>query len=92
MLDDKSMEQKLINIINSAIGEEIDINLETILIESGLIDSFELISIVNKIESVFEMTLDIYSVNMEDFETPRKMLSLIRKNLNEQNEKYDVSL
>lgn len=86
MLDNKSMEQELINIIKGAIEEGIDINLETVLIESGLIDSFELITIVNKIESVFGIVLDIYSVDMDELETPRKMLSLIGKTLNKQHE------
>ena len=72
-------EKEIVKIVESVIEEEIEINLDTVLIESGLIDSLRLMSIVDKVELSLGITFEIDKIDMEDFETPRKICSLIQK-------------
>lgn len=69
-----SFENKIINIIKGNISKEVDVNIESNLIEDLGVDSFDKIMIVSALEDEFKLNIDI-----DDFSDVVKVSDIIKK-------------
>ena len=69
---------KLIEIL-SEICPNVDFKNEKALIDDGLIDSFEIVSIVAEIMDHFEVELDVDDLMPENFNSVEAMMQLIEE-------------
>lgn len=76
--------EKIIEIIKevSPIGAE-DIDGDTELLDSGIIDSFDTVSLILELNEEFEIEIGVEEILPENFETPEKILSLVEEFLGE---------
>jgi|TARA_B110000902_G_scaffold198447_1_gene225250 acyl carrier protein len=73
------IEDKIINILKE-IRPEFDFNLErTGFVAKGMLDSFDLISIVSDMEALFDTTIDGAKILPENFDSIATIASLIDK-------------
>lgn len=71
---------KIIEIIkNISPMEETEIGPDTDLIASGIIDSFDMLSLVMDLESAFNAGFGLEEVLFDNFETPAKILELVER-------------
>ncbi len=73
------MLNKIYELLKKNVVELEDVELEenTSLIASGYMDSFEVVLILQKLEEVFKIDISLDDLNLEDFETPRKIVNMI---------------
>lgn len=69
--------EKLINLL-SEICPNIDFAHETALVDDGLIDSFEMVSIVSTIMENYDIELDVDDLMPENFNSVNDMMKLIQ--------------
>lgn len=69
--------EKLINLL-SEICPNIDFAHETALVDDGLIDSFEMVSIVSTIMENYDIELDVDDLMPENFNSVNDMIKLIQ--------------
>ena len=69
---------KLIEIL-SEICPNVDFRKEKALVDDGLIDSFEIVSIVAEIMDHFEVDLDVDDLMPENFNSVEAMMQLIEE-------------
>lgn len=76
--------EKIIEIIKevSPMGAE-DIDGNTELLDSGIIDSFDTVSLILELNEEFEIEIGVEEILPENFETPEKILSLVEEFLGE---------
>ncbi|KXO14758.1 phosphopantetheine-binding protein [Peptoniphilus sp. GNH] len=76
--------EKIIQIIKevSPMGDE-NIEADTELIESGIIDSFDTVSLIMELNDEFEIEIGVEEILPENFETPEKILALVEEFLGE---------
>lgn len=76
--------EKIIEIIQevSPMGAE-DIDGDTELLDSGIIDSFDTVSLILELNEEFEIEIGVEEILPENFETPEKILSLVEEFLGE---------
>lgn len=76
--------EKIIEIIKevSPMGAE-DIEGDTELLDSGIIDSFDTVSLILELNEEFEIEIGVEEILPENFETPEKILSLVEEFLGE---------
>ena len=70
--------EKLIEIL-SEICPNVDFRKEKALVDDGLIDSFEIVSIVAEIMDHFEVELDVDDLMPENFNSVEAMMQLIEE-------------
>ncbi|MCX6164091.1 MAG: acyl carrier protein [Ignavibacteriae bacterium] len=75
------MEEKLIEYIKNEFvtDTEIEINSETKLISSGIIDSFSLFSLQSYVEREFGKKIPPPMITAESFDTVKQMIEIINK-------------
>lgn len=75
------MEEKLLNFIRNEFLEDPDteLNAETKLISTGLIDSFSLVSLQVFIAKEFGKNIPAPKITAETFDTVNKMIEVINK-------------
>ncbi|MFT4847601.1 MAG: acyl carrier protein [Sediminicola sp.] len=74
------MKEKIIEIL-SDIRPEFDFNVEnTGFIAKGMLDSFDIISLVSDIEENFEIVIEGVQILPENFDSVEAIVSLIEKN------------
>ena len=75
------MEQKLINfIVNEYLDDpDMEIDANTKLISSGLIDSFSLVSLQSFIEKEFGKKIPAPRITAESFDTVKQMIDIIKQ-------------
>ena len=74
-----SNKEKLMRIL-SEINPDIDLEHEEALVDDGLFDSLEVMSIVMEIGDQFHVEIDPDDITAENFNSVEKMLKLIEKN------------
>jgi acyl carrier protein len=75
------MKEKLIEFITREfVTEDIEINEDTKLISSGLIDSFSLVSLQTFIAREFGIMIPAPRITAQSFDTIRQMIEIIGKN------------
>ncbi len=73
------MKNKIINILNK-IRPEFDFSLETNYITQGMLDSFDLITLVTELDELFGISIDGTDIIPENFESVNAIEVLIKKN------------
>lgn len=73
---------KLIKIL-SEIRPDVDFANEKKLIDDGILDSFDIISIVNELNEAYDIEIDVEDLEPDNFNTCAAMLELIEKLQNE---------
>ena len=58
---------------------EIDFETETALIDDGLLDSFDIISLVSEINDTFDINVNVNDLLPENFNSVDAILALIRR-------------
>lgn len=74
-MDDK---KKLLEILKD-ICPDVDFETETSLIDDGLIESLDIVSIVNELISAFDIEINVDDLIPENFNSADDILNLIRK-------------
>ena len=74
--------EKLLKILQQVI-EDVDFENETALIDGEILDSFEIIAIVNEINDAFDIEIDMDDLEPENFNSISAIYKLIQKLQNE---------
>ena len=72
------MQEKLLALLDD-VRPDVDFQNEKQLIDDGVLDSFDIISIVQKIEETFGVKIDADELEPNNFNSAEAMLSLIKK-------------
>ncbi|NFH91430.1 acyl carrier protein [Clostridium botulinum] len=70
--------EKLINLLQD-IRDDIDFKECTTLIEDGILDSFDIIQIVNAIDEEFDVEIPATEIIPENFNSADSLLKMIRR-------------
>lgn len=72
------MENKLMNIL-SELRPEVDFEKEDRLIDNGVLDSFDLVSLIGEMNDEFEVEIDFDDIEPENFNSVQAMVKLIER-------------
>ncbi len=75
--------EKLLGILTS-IRSDIDFEKETLLIDDGILDSFDIVSIVAELCEEYDITITADQLEPENFNSAAAMLNLINSILDEE--------
>lgn len=73
-----TVKEKVIEVL-CATNAQIEDNLETNLLEAGLIDSYEIVELVMSLEDAFDIMIDPELVVPENFQTVTAITDLIER-------------
>ena len=71
--------EKIMEILKE-IRPEFDFSTSENFIEDGYLDSFDLVTLVSELDSVFEISIDGLDIVPENFETVEAIANVVRKN------------
>ena len=71
------MKESIIEIIESITGEVV--NEDTNLIKEGILDSFDMVSLVLELQDAFDITIDVSELLPENFESVNTIAEFIDK-------------
>lgn len=72
------MKEKLMAILED-VRPDLDFEKETKLIDEGILDSFDIISIVEAIDSTFNIEINVEDLEPENFNSVDQIVELIQK-------------
>lgn len=72
------MEQKLMEILND-LRPDVEFETETKLIDDGILDSFDIVSLVSELNSEFDIEINVMDLEPVNFNSVKAMLELIVK-------------
>ncbi len=72
------MKEQLINLLED-IRPDVEFEKETKLIDDGILDSFDIISIVSEMNETFDIEINVDELEPYNFNTVAAMLELINK-------------
>lgn len=72
------MREKLIEILEG-LRPAVDFGEETKLIDEGILDSFDLVSLIGEINDIFEVEVSFDDIEPENFNSVDAMAELIRR-------------
>lgn len=72
------MKEKLLALLED-IRPDVEFEKETKLIDAGILDSFDIISIVQEMNETFDIEIDVEELEPYNFNTVTAMLELIQK-------------
>lgn len=70
------MKEKVLKILED-LRPDVDFNNETALVSDGILDSFDIVSLVAALNSEFDVTIGIDDLEEDNFDTVDAMVSLI---------------
>lgn len=73
------MKQKIIDILKE-IRPEFDFSEETDFIEQGMLDSFDIVSLVSSLDEEFGISIDGLDILPENFSGIESIIALLKKN------------
>ncbi len=73
-----NMKEQLMEILND-LRPDVDFEMETALIDDGVLDSFDIVSLVGELNDSFEIEINVEDLLPENFNSAEAMLELIRK-------------
>ena len=73
------MKEKIVVILNG-LRPEFDFNDPVNFIEEGMLDSFDVINLVNELDSTFGISIDGVDVLPENFSSLESIIGLLKKN------------
>ena len=74
-----NMKEKIIKIL-SELRPEFDFNQDINYIEEGMLDSFDIVNLVNELEESFNITIDGTEILPENFSSADAIMKLIERN------------
>ncbi|MBQ9211539.1 MAG: acyl carrier protein [Clostridia bacterium] len=72
------MKEQVLNILEE-IRPDVDFENEKLLIDDGVLDSFDIISIVQEFNDNFSIEIDVEDLEPDNFNTVEAMVKLIQK-------------
>ena len=75
--------EKILEILTS-IRSDIDFEKETLLIDNGILDSFDIVSIVAELCEEYDITITADQMEPENFNSAAAMLNLVNSILDEE--------
>lgn len=72
------MKEKILEILVD-INDDIDFETETALIDDGLLDSFDIVSLVSELNSCFDINITVVELVPENFNTLAAMTALVER-------------
>jgi acyl carrier protein len=69
--------ERLINLIKKSFDLDSDIDLDTPLISSGLIDSLRVVLLLSVLEKEYGRRISTREIGTDNFDTPRQMKKLL---------------
>lgn len=72
------MKEQLMEILND-LRPDVDFENEDKLIDDGVLDSFDIVSLVSELNSEFDIEINVMDLEPENFNTVEAMLELIVK-------------
>ena len=69
--------------ILSDLHPEVDFENEEGLIDDGILDSFDIVTLISEIQDVFEVTIDAQKIVPENFNSANAIYSMIQELLQE---------
>ena len=75
------MEEKIIAIL-SELHPEFDFTQDVNFIEEGMLDSFDVVTIVTELEEKFDISIDGEDILPENFSSVESMMNLVAKSSN----------
>ncbi len=75
------MEEKLLEILTD-INPDIDYGTETALIDNGLLDSFDIVTLVSEMNDAFGIGITVVDLIPENFNSLRAMTALVNRLMN----------
>ena len=72
------MLEQIISILND-INPDIDYENETSLIDDGLLDSFDIVSLVGELNDTFDITITVVDLIPENFNSAAAIAALVEK-------------
>lgn len=73
------MKEQIIKILTE-LRPEFDFNQEVDFIEEGMLDSLDIVNLVNDLESTFSINIDGLDVLPENFSSVEQIMNLLNKN------------
>ncbi len=70
--------EKLLEILNS-VHSDINYEKEEQLIDKGILDSFDIISIIAEVNDAYDISIGAEDISPENFNSAKALLSLIEK-------------
>ena len=70
--------ERILNILKS-IRSDVDFEKEEQLIDNGVLDSFDIVSIVGELCDVYDITITAEEMEPENFNSARAMLALVER-------------
>lgn len=70
--------EKLLELLKG-IRPDVDFENETALIDDGILDSFDVVSIISEIDEVFDVQIRINELDPENFNSMESIWNLIQK-------------
>ncbi len=70
--------EKLLQILNS-IRSDVDFASETLLIDNGVLDSFDIISLVTELNSEYGINIGVVDLVLENFNNMQAIAALIER-------------
>ncbi len=75
------MREKILDILND-INSDVDYEAENALIDDGIIDSFDIVSLVGELNSCFDIKMTVVDLVPENFNSLDAMTALVERLLN----------
>lgn len=72
------MKEKILEILDD-INSDIDYETETALIDDGILDSFDIVSLVSEINSCFDINITVVDLVPENFNSVSAMTALVER-------------
>ena len=72
---------KILDILNE-IRPDLDFNSEKQLVDQGLLDSFDLVSIISDLNDAFEINIRVNDLQPENFNSVEAMMALVERKMN----------
>lgn len=70
--------EKILEILQS-IRSDVDFEKEEMLIDNGILDSFDIVSIVGELCDVYDITITAEEMEPENFNSAKAMLALVER-------------
>lgn len=70
--------EKLIRIL-SELNPDVDYEAEEALIDSGILDSFDIVTLVAEIDDAFGVEIPVEALTPENFNSAKRLYALIRR-------------
>lgn len=72
------MKEKILEILDD-INSDIDYETETALIDDGILDSFDIVSLVSELNSCFDINITVVDLVPENFNSVSAMTALVER-------------